>query len=351
MTVDEFDYALPPELVAQVPAARRDVSRLMVLGKRDGGPRHRRFAEVVQELRRGDLLVVNDTKVLPARLRARKPTGGAVSLLLVERVAAEEAGETWLALLDASRPPHAGSRLELPGGGEAEVLGRDEDGWRLRLTHPSEPPLPSILAHGEMPLPPYIHRGRDDPRRDLDAERYQTVFAREPGAVAAPTAGLHFSREVLHELEVAGVRVAALTLHVGPGTFLPVRTPRLEEHRMHAEVFCVPEATAGAIERTREAGGRIVAVGTTVVRALETAATESGRVQAGEGRTTLFVVPGFRFRVVDALVTNFHLPRSTLLMLVSAFVGRERLLDAYACAVRERYRFYSYGDAMLVIDP
>ncbi|MCB1054370.1 MAG: tRNA preQ1(34) S-adenosylmethionine ribosyltransferase-isomerase QueA, partial [Acidobacteria bacterium] len=288
----------------------------------------------------GDLLVVNDTRVLPSRLFARRPdTGGRVELLLVEAHGELE----WDALIKPGRKARPGTRLELPGGPGVEVVAkREDDGlYRLRFTEPVEPHLERL---GHVPLPPYIKRAD----RAEDRERYQTVYAREPGAIAAPTAGLHFSRELLETLGEHGIQRATVTLHVGIGTFKPVTAELVHEHRMDAERWQVSEETAAAIGRTRAAGGRVVAVGTTVVRTLETAALEGGgEVVPGHGSTRLFITPGFRFQAVDALLTNFHLPCSTLLMLVSAFAGRDRVLAGYREAVEERYRFYSYGDAML----
>jgi S-adenosylmethionine:tRNA ribosyltransferase-isomerase len=337
--VADFDYDLPPDRIAQEPAARRDASKLLVLDRESGAVSHRVFREIADELRPGDLVVVNDTRVLAARLSVTKPTGGRVEVLLVEPVLPADAGE-WRAMLSGSRSLRPGMRLSAPAGIEVELLAREGDVWRVRL--PGE-----ALASGAMPLPPYIGRSDDDPRGALDRERYQTVYARRLGAVAAPTAGLHFTEELLGSLPARGIALASLTLHVGPGTFLPVRTEDVESHVLHAESYDLPPATVDAVRRTRAAGGRVVAVGTTVARTLE-AAAGSGDLAPGSGRTSLFIYPGHRFRVVDALVTNFHLPRSTLLMLVCAFAGTASTLAAYRTAVREGYRFYSYGDAMLV---
>jgi S-adenosylmethionine:tRNA ribosyltransferase-isomerase len=306
----------------------------------EGSGRHRRVRDLPDLLRPGDLLVVNDTRVLPARLFGRRlPSGGRVELLLAERL--DE--RTWEALLKPGRRASPGTRLELAPGLLAEVAARGEDGrFRVRFSEPVEPHLDRL---GHVPLPPYIHR----PDEPADRERYQTVYAREPGAIAAPTAGLHFDEALLAALAARGVERAALTLHVGLGTFKPITADLVHEHRMDAERFVVPEATADAVRRARAERRRVVAVGTTVVRALEgAAAAHGGEVRAGAGSTTLFVYPGFPFRVVDVLLTNFHLPRSTLLMLVCAFAGRERVLAAYREAVEAGYRFYSYGDAMLV---
>ncbi|WJW74535.1 tRNA preQ1(34) S-adenosylmethionine ribosyltransferase-isomerase QueA [Thiohalobacter sp. IOR34] len=336
MRRSDFDYSLPPGLIAQQPPVRRSDSRLLVL---DGDrPLDRRFPDLLDLLAPGDLLVLNDTRVIPARLHGRKASGGRVEVLLERLLDDHQA----LAQLRASKSPRAGTRLELDGGLEVEVLGREDDLFRLRFLDPR--PLPELLdAHGHMPLPPYIERA-DDPQ---DRERYQTVFAARPGAVAAPTAGLHFDAEMLQRLAAQGVESARVTLHVGAGTFQPVRVERLEAHRMHAEWLEVPTATVEAVRRTRAAGGRVVAVGTTVVRSLETAAA-GGELAEFRGDTRLFITPGYEFRVVDALLTNFHLPQSTLLMLVCAFGGYEEVMAAYRHAVAKGYRFFSYGDAMFL---
>ncbi len=349
MNVDLFDYELPTRLIAQEPLVPRDTSRLMVVHRSSAELDHRRFSDLPVLLRPGDLLVVNDTRVLPARLLGRKESGGRVEVLLLERAGGSARRPLWSCLLQASRPPAKGARIRLGEGLRAEVIERSPDGWLLALTRESGEPSAAIERLGRMPLPPYIRRAEDDPRSPADRETYQTVFASVPGAVAAPTAGLHFTPRLLGSLAATGIRVERLTLHVGPGTFLPVRGERVEDHRMHDEAFVLPGGTAEAIEQTREAGGRVVAVGTTVARTLEHRARPDGTVKPGEGRCDLFIVPGFRFRVVDLLLTNFHLPRSTLLMLVSAFAGRDLVLAAYAEAVRREYRFYSYGDAMMVV--
>jgi len=345
LNVADFDYELPADRIAQEPAAERDASRLLTLDRASGETGHRRFLDLPDLARPGDLLVLNDTRVLRARLAGRKRTGGRVELLLLEP--AGEDPDTWRCLVRASKPVRDGARIDLTGGAVAEVLGRDEDAWRVRLQ--AEGGTADVLERaGRTPLPPYIRRGEDDPRERLDRERYQTVFARSPGAVAAPTAGLHFTPRVLEALAGRDVRTAFLTLHTGEGTFLPVRSERVEEHRMHAERFEIPERTAEAVGAARSRGGRVIAVGTTVVRTLEANASDDGSVRAGSGRCDLFIRPGHRFRVTDALLTNFHLPRSTLLMLVCAFAGTARVLEAYREAVRAGYRFYSYGDAMWI---
>ena len=347
MRPEDLDYELPPGAVAQAPAERREDARLLHLDRASGARAHRSVHDLPDLLRPGDLLVLNDTRVLPSRLRARRATGGAVEVLLVGPAIGDEPG-AWTALLAANRRLSEGETLTVPGGG-LRLLGRTPDGtWRVA---PEGAAFPELMARcGEMPLPPYIRRQDGDPRTALDRERYQTVYAREEGAVAAPTAGLHLTTALLDRVRARGVAVATVTLHVGLGTFLPITAQRLEDHAMHAESYRVPAETADAIHRTRAAHGRIVAVGTTSVRTLEAAALASpdGQPRAGSGRTDLYVLPGFRFRVVDALLTNFHLPRSTLLALVCAFAGRDPVLAAYREAVAQGYRFYSYGDAMLI---
>ncbi|GIX24724.1 MAG: S-adenosylmethionine:tRNA ribosyltransferase-isomerase [Caldimonas sp.] len=336
-TLSDFDFALPPELIAQHPVPERSASRLL-----DGRwlpPADRIFRELPQLLAPGDLLVFNDTRVIKARLFGRKPSGGAVEAL-VERVL--PGGEVW-AHLRASKSPKPGSTVRFADAFDAEVLGRcGPDDALFHLRFPDDPLL-LLERHGHVPLPPYItHADSED-----DARRYQTVFAAKPGAVAAPTAALHFDEAVLAGLRERGVDLAQVTLHVGAGTFQPVRTENLAEHKMHSEWFEVSAETVAAIERTRAAGGRIVAVGTTTLRALESAAV-SGRLQAGSRETDLFITPGFTFRVVEMLITNFHLPKSTLMMLVSAFAGHGHIMALYRHAIEQRYRFFSYGDAMLL---
>lgn len=339
MLTADFDYQLPTDRIASEPAPR-GTSRLLVLD-REGPERHRKVSDLPEILRPGDLLVVNDTRVLPARLYGqRSPGGGQIEILLTERIDAT----AWDALVRPGRRAKPGTRIDFEDGLAAEVIEKDPGGrHRLRFAEPVEPHLDRL---GHVPLPPYIERA-DTPE---DRERYQTVYADKPGAVAAPTAGLHFSEDLLAQLAAAGIETVRLTLHVGPGTFKPVTAERIEDHRMESERYEIPESTADAIAAARAEGRSIVAVGTTVVRTLESA-VEEGRVVPGTGRTRLFITPGFRFQVVDLLLTNFHLPRSTLLMLVSAFAGRERILAAYDEAIREGYRFYSYGDAMLVSGP
>lgn len=343
VTLADFDYALPEELIAQEPVSPRDASRLLVVPRGgDAALAERRFAELPELLREGDLLVMNDTRVLPARLLGSKASGGRCELLLLEPLDGED-GARWRALGQASKPLRPGGRLAFgalaaevlaaPGGGVFEVR-FDRAGAALRAV---------LEEVGRMPLPPYIRR----PPSAEDRERYQTVVARVPGSAAAPTAGLHFTPELLARLEARGVARAAVTLHVGAGTFLPIRGDDLDRHRMHEERYHVSAAAAEAFAACRARGGRVVAVGTTGVRTLESA-FQGGALRPGPGRTALFIRPGYRFQAVDALVTNLHLPRSTLLMLVSAFAGRERVLSAYGEAVRRRFRFFSYGDAMFL---
>ena len=336
LTLDDFDYALPPELIAQSPAATRTGSRLLhVDGERFADLA---FPDVVDLVAPGDVVVMNDTRVLRARVAGSKPSGGRVELL-VERLLPDD--EAW-AQLKASHLPKVGTTVLLPGEASAEVLERDDGFFRLRLrgTGPVEPWLD---RHGELRLPPYIAH----PAGDADAARYQTVYARVPGAVAAPTAGLHFDEALLARLEATGVQLAHVTLHVGAGTFLPVRDADLSRHRMHSERFVVAQETVDTIAAARARGGRVLAVGTTSLRALE-ASSAGGTLVAGASETALFIRPGYRFRVVDRLLTNFHLPRSTLLMLVAAFSGLATIRHAYAHAIAARYRFFSYGDAMLL---
>jgi S-adenosylmethionine:tRNA ribosyltransferase-isomerase len=335
--ISDFDYFLPPELVAQHPAAERAASRLLRV-EPGGELRDLSFRDLPSLLGERDLLVFNDTRVIKARLRGRKDTGGEVEVL-VERVTG--AG-TALAHVRASKTPRAGRRLLFAPGVAAEVTGRRDDLFELRFEG-GQDVLDVLAAHGEVPLPPYITHA---PGAE-DEARYQTVYATVPGAVAAPTAGLHFDRAMLEALAAKGIASARVTLHVGAGTFQPVRGDDISAHVMHEEWYSIPEATVSAIAATRARGGRVLAVGTTTLRALESAAA-AGPLSAQVARTRLFIVPGFRFRVVDRLLTNFHLPKSTLLMLVSAFSGTDLIRRAYAHAVARRYRFFSYGDAMLL---
>lgn len=356
MTLDDFDFELPEEQIAQHPLEERDASRLLLLNRQTGAVAHRIFRELPSLLREGDLLVLNDTRVIPARLFGKKiPTAGRTELLLVrpsaQKVTAAEAlaqsggGTEWICLGQASKGLKAGTRIDLGSGFEAEIV-EALGGGEVRVRF-SGGALASLLeAQGRLPLPPYIHR---EPSPE-DLERYQTIFARVPGSVAAPTASLHFTERVMESLREQGVQKAFVTLEVGPGTFMPVRED-VSTHKMHVERYAVPPQTVQAIAETRARGGRVIAVGTTVVRTLESATDpDTGALREGPGETALFIKPGFAFRQVDALVTNFHLPRSTLLMLVSAFAGHAHALSAYREAVAQGYRFFSYGDAMFISD-
>jgi S-adenosylmethionine:tRNA ribosyltransferase-isomerase len=336
LTLDDFDYVLPPELVAQSPAAERTGSRLLHV---DGATlADLAFPDLVGLVAPNDVVVMNDTRVLRARVAGARPSGGRVELLIERLLPGNEA---WVQL-KASHPPKPGGTVLLADGASAVVLERDGGFFHLRFAG-TGPVEDWLERHGELPLPPYIAR----PAGEADARRYQTVYARVPGAVAAPTAGLHFDEALLARLEARGACLARVTLHVGAGTFLPVRETDLSRHRMHSERYVVPQETVDAIASARARGGRVLAVGTTSLRALEAAAA-GGDLVAGEAETDLFIRPGYRFRVVDRLLTNFHLPRSTLLMLVAAFAGLDTIRQAYAHAIAARYRFFSYGDAMLV---
>lgn len=350
MKTSDFDYHLPESSIAQTPVEPRDSSRLLVLHRDTGDLEHRVFRDVTDYLNPGDLLALNQTRVIPARIFARKESGGRVEILLLRR----RGTLTWEALV-GGKGLRVGKRVFVEVGDTestenhskkitAEIIEVLEGSERLiRFSEPIEPYFPKV---GHVPLPPYIHEELNDP------ERYQTVYAKEPGSAAAPTAGLHFTPRLLEELLGKGVRIAYVTLHVGLDTFAPVNEENPEEHRIHTEWCELPQETADLINQTRAAGGRIIAVGTTSVRTLETAAVvdrQSSIVKTFTGPTSLFILPGYQFKVVDAMITNFHLPKSTLLMLVSAFVGREKVLETYQVAVNEGYRFYSFGDAMLIL--
>ncbi len=352
-----YDYQLPPELIAQTPIEPRDASRLLVVHRQTGAIEHRVFRDIGEYLAPGDLLVANQSKVLPARLHGMKEsTGGQVEILLL--AARPDIGaDCWEALVRPGRRLHEGQRLSFGDGAlAAEIVGRTSSGERLLRLTPREGTLEGALTRfGETPLPPYVRA------KLVDGERYQTVYAHDPGSAAAPTAGLHFTPELLASVQAQGVKVTFITLHIGLDTFRPVGEERLAEHKMHSEAISVDATTAELVNATRASGKRIVAVGTTTVRALEAAAHRADALRTNgeapnasvvapmEGRTDLFIQPGYRFRAIDALITNFHLPRSTLLVLVSAFATRELILRAYEEAVRERYRFYSFGDAMLIL--
>ena len=356
--LSDYDFDLPESSIAQLPAERRDMSRLLVLRRATGELAHRRFRDLLEYLTPGDLLVLNDTKVIPARLHGHRQTGGKVEVLLLQ----EKERDVWVALARPGKKLPVGTVVNF-GSGEspeltAEVLDVLPGGERVvkLVSHTGEPVMSLVAKLGELPLPPYISGRPDDP------DRYQTVYAKHEGAVAAPTAGLHFTPELMADLEAKGVGIARITLHTGLGTFKPVMVEDIREHPMHAEWYSLPEETAQAIRETKARGGRVVAVGTTVARTLEHVAQEQGGpdLMASSGETRLFIYPGYRFQVVEAMVTNFHLPKSTLLMLVSAFIesatpegvegpsGRERLLEAYRVAIAEGYRFYSFGDAMFL---
>lgn len=343
LTVKDFSFDLPDELIARHPQAQRSASRLLHVDAQQQQIHHGQFTDIVEHMQAGDLLVFNDTRVIPARLLGEKTSGGKVEVL-VERILDEH---RVLAHIGSNRSPKPGQQLLLEGAVKVEMVERHDALFELRFLH-DEPVLELLEQHGHMPLPPYIDR----PDEDSDKERYQTVYASKPGAVAAPTAGLHFDQDILQRLQDKGVEFAYVTLHVGAGTFQPVRVENIKDHHMHSEYAQVPEQTVEAVLRTRANGGRVVAVGTTSVRSLESAAQAAQ--QQGEvivpffADTDIFIYPGYEFKVVDALVTNFHLPESTLIMLVSAFSGKSLIMNAYQQAIAQRYRFFSYGDAMLL---
>ena len=358
MRTSDYDFALPPELIAQHPASRRDKSRLLLLGRESERISHQVFSDLPGNLVRGDLLILNDTRVIPARLRGEKVgTGGTIEILLVEQIESN----LWSVMLRPGKRVRVGTRIEFMDCKKqrteisATVLHKDEEGL-CRLSFQGTPDVLNALdAIGEIPLPPYISRPVNEPLAD-DASRYQTVYARTSGSVAAPTAGLHFTNQLLDEIRELGVHVHFVTLHVGLGTFAPVKAEDFRAHIMHEESFAISDETATAISEAKKEGRRILAVGTTTLRVLESAAAgHHGPLTVTRGRTRIFIYPPYSFRIVDGLITNFHLPRSTLLMLVSALAapgkttGRERILSAYSEAIRERYRFFSYGDAMMII--
>lgn len=338
MRTSDFDFYLPEELIAQFPLPERDGSRLLQLDGNSGKLIDHAFRDLPKILTSGDLLIFNDTKVIKARLPGQKASGGVIEVL-IERVL-----ESHLALahIRASKSPKLGSKIRLADAFDAEVEARQGDLFLIRILDQS-PLLELLDQYGALPLPPYIAHEADE----NDDKRYQTVYAKHPGAVAAPTAGLHFSDNMLNLLKANGIQFAYVTLHVGAGTFQPVRVEDVSEHKMHSEIYSVPEETVRLIKETRARGGKVTAVGTTALRALESAASE-GDIQSGSGDTSIFITPGYRFKVVERLITNFHLPKSTLVMLVSAFAGTEHIQQAYAHAVAQRYRFFSYGDAMII---
>lgn len=338
MKLTDFSYELPKELIAQHPAEPRDHARLMLYDRKTGAVEHKHFYDLVDELRAGDVLVFNDSKVIPARLYGKRvPTGGKVEVLLLTPVGEDR----WEVLVKPGKKALPGTTIEFPGGLQAEVLDRTDFGGRVvHFTYDGV--FDDIIDKiGEMPLPPYIHEKMEDPNE------YQTVYARERGSAAAPTAGLHFTDELLQKIRDKGVEEVFVTLHVGLGTFRPVEEENIEDHQMHSEFYSITPKAADAINRAKAEGRRIIAVGTTSIRTLESAGT-TGKLKAGSGWTNIFIYPGFTFHIVDALVTNFHLPESTLLMLISALSTREQILHAYEIAVKEKYRFFSFGDAMFI---
>lgn len=341
MKLADFDYNLPEALIAQRPVEPRDSSRLMVIDRTGGAFEHRHFRDLPEYLRPGDALVLNETRVLPARLMGhREKTGGGIEVLLLKRLERDR----WETLVKPGRKARPGQRISFGDGRlVGTVLDTTEAGGRI-IEFAYDGLFENVLDElGQMPLPPYIHERLENP------ERYQTVYARETGSAAAPTAGLHFTPELLERIAAMGVQIEKVLLHVGLGTFRPVQVEDVETHKMHSEFYMVTPETAAALNAVRARGGRIIAVGTTSVRTLETATDEAGQIRAGSGWTDIFIYPGYRYKAVDAMVTNFHLPKSTLLMLVSAFAGRDRMLEAYRTAVDERYRFFSFGDAMLIL--
>lgn len=340
MTTHDFWYDLPEELIAQTPLTRRDASRLLVLNKSTGKIDHRHFSDITEYLHPGDCLVMNDSRVLPARLLGNRPTGGTVELLLLRQIE----GDRWECLAKPGRKMQVGQEV-IFGGGKltASVLDVTDDGNRIVEFHYSGIFMEVLEQLGRMPLPPYI-------KEELaDQERYQTVYSRETGSAAAPTAGLHFTNELLDKIRAMGVNTAFVTLHVGLGTFRPVKTEQITEHHMHSELCMISEETAALLNATKKQGGRIICVGTTSCRTLESLIGEDGTFSAKSKWTDIFIYPGYEFKAMDALITNFHLPESTLIMLVSAFAGRETILNAYSVAVQERYRFFSFGDAMIIL--
>ena len=345
MNINEFDYHLPQELIAQKPADRRDGSRLMAVHRDSGKVEHRHFYDILEYLNSGDCLVLNNSKVLPARLFGEKEqTGAKVEFLLIKRIE----GDVWETMVRPGKRLKPGDTVAFSPSFKAEIVDYGQDGTRLARFRYEGIFMERLEELGKMPLPPYIERASDVE----DSERYQTVYCKEEGSVAAPTAGLHFTEELLEQAEKKVVQIAYVTLHVGIGTFRPVKCENIEDHQMHFEEYEVTRETADRINRVKRAGGRIISVGTTSTRTLESAAVlKDGRyeVRAGSGSTGIFIYPGYEFKMIDSLITNFHLPKSTLLMLISAFYDREKILEIYDIAVQEKYRFFSYGDAMLLI--
>ena len=345
MRIDELDYHLPEGLIAQYPIEPRDTARLLVLKRGEGERIHTTFSRAGDFLRKGDVLVINDTRVIPARLFGQKEeTQGTVEVLLLRQIPG--AGEEWECLVNRGKRLHAGTTIRFAPDLTGEVVGNGTEG-KKRISFETQGAFwETINRIGHVPLPPYIRQGKDE---EIDKEGYQTIFARHEGAIAAPTAGLHFTPELMRGIEEQGVSIVSLTLHVGLGSFQPIRSEEIEGHRLEPEFYSIPPPSAETINAARARGGRICAVGTTVVRALESAADEGGKVHPQQGMTDLYIYPGYRFKTIDVLITNFHLPRSTLLLLVFAFGGRELILRAYEDAMREGYGFYSYGDGMLIM--
>lgn len=344
MHINDFDYYLPEEQIAQHPADKRDASRLLVIDRKTGRLEHKHFYDILDYLHPGDCLVMNNSKVIPARLFGIKEiTGAKVEFLLIKRIK----DDIWEAMVRPGKKLHVGDRVSFTDDGtlSAKIIEHGEGGTRI-VGFEYEGDFHELLDRiGRIPLPPYIERESDDE----DRERYQTVYCKEEGSVAAPTAGLHFTQELIEKARQKGVRIAYVTLHVGIGTFRPVKCEIIEEHTMHFEEYEIDEENAAVINETKKAGGRIISVGTTSTRTVESASSEDGTVLAGHGSTDIFIYPGYRFKVIDSLITNFHLPKSTLLMLVSALYNRENILEAYKDAVEQKYRFFSYGDAMFII--
>ncbi|MBW2250437.1 MAG: tRNA preQ1(34) S-adenosylmethionine ribosyltransferase-isomerase QueA [Deltaproteobacteria bacterium] len=347
-SLNDYDYDLPEEFIAQKPVKERDRSKLLLLNRKTGELSHHEFSEIYNFLLPGDILVLNNTEVIPGRLLGRKETGGKAEVLILDYAGGKtDSGKfTSECLINASKHTKEGTFIFFSNDLKAEVTGFFDGVYSLKFYCSGN--FESMLYKmGKIPLPPYIKRNKNDSPCN-DKTVYQTVYACEKGAIAAPTAGLHFTKELIEKLKLKGVEIATITLHVGYGTFLPVRSSDIREHRMHSERFFIPESTAAIINYTRKEGRRIIAVGTTCVRTLEFASDKNGTVSSGNGTCNLFVYPGYKFKVVDAMITNFHLPKSTLLMLVSAFAGRKNVLCAYKDAIKNKYRFYSYGDAMLI---
>ncbi len=348
-SLSDYDYILPSERIAQQPVATRDHSRLMVMNRHSGDVTHCTFTDLLSFLEPPDVLVINNTEVIPGRLLGRKASGGKVEVLVLDFAGGKEIGGRFVCqcLIKAAKAPRIGAELHFDAGLRAAVMAGASGRYTLAFNGNGSF-VEMLYRIGRVPLPPYIRRESSDPLAG-DRSRYQTVYAQHKGAVAAPTAGLHFSKNLLTAVAAKGVGIATLTLHVGYGTFLPVRVSDIREHRMHGERFLIPDAAAERINSAKKSGGRVIAVGTTCVRTLEFTADENGEIMPGNGTCDLYIYPGYRFKVIDGLVTNFHLPKSTLLMLIAAFAGRKNILNAYEMAIRENYRFYSYGDAMLIL--